>query len=139
MRQNEVNVREAASERLPASILTAALAARQYVAERRYEGCRMFDKFLDKFIAACEASERAAARSWLNGPFGVVDGIWAAVMVSILWVASPIITIGTAVLLLIAWRYLGWAKAYSAGFCIGAMLTWTAELSLFFAARRGWG
>jgi hypothetical protein len=118
-----------------AAILTAVLAAHQYVVDHRYQGCRM----LDKFIAACEASERAATRSWSNGPIGIVNGIWVAAMVSMLWIASPIFAVGAAVMLLIVWRLLGWTKAHSTGFCIGAMLTLVVELSLFFVVRSGRG
>ncbi len=68
---------------------------------------------------------------------GAVNGAGAAVMLSMLWIMSPIFAVSIAAVLVIVWRFLGWTKAHSIGVCIGASLTVMVELSMLFAAQRG--
>jgi hypothetical protein len=70
---------------------------------------------------------------------GMLMGLWAAAMLSALWVVSPIFAVSLGILLAIAPRFLGCTKAYRAGLLLGALLTIADEWWLFSAAGRGQG
>jgi hypothetical protein len=88
---------------------------------------------LHQFIAACAAWERITESPWLSGPMGALNGIYLAVMVSLLWIWEPVLAGALGVLLVIAQRFLGWTKAFRVGTCIGAGATVIVELSFFWS------